>query len=140
MRFLFLFEHRQVGGGAGGFLLAERKLLLGRRKIRCRGVEQLLMTVALFLKRGQPALSLRELRFGGRRAHDQFRAAFLVGSNARFAAIAFDRDLVETVAILPRLGLDRVSALRALGVLGFGLLHAFGLLANFLAQFMDLGI
>ena len=36
MRFLLLFEHREIGGGAGRFLLAERKLLLGRREIGSR--------------------------------------------------------------------------------------------------------
>ena len=85
-------------------------------------------------------MGLRQFRFGGCRAHDQFRAALFVGSDARLPAIAFDCDLVEAVAILPRLGLDRVAALRALGVLGFRLLHALGLLADLLAQLMDLGI
>src|SRR5271157_5139722 len=85
-------------------------------------------------------VSLRHLRFRGRRAHNEFRAALFVASDARLAAVAFDRDLVEPLAILPRLGLNRISALGALGVLGFGLLHALALLANFLAQLIDLGI
>ena len=41
---------------------------------------------------------------------------------------------------MPRLGFDRVSALRTLGLLRFRLLHALGLEANLLAQLMDLGI
>ena len=140
MRLLLVFEQCKIDRGAGRFLLAERQLLLGCREIRSRRVQQLLVAIAFFFERRQALLSLRQLRFGGRRAHHQLRAALFVGSDARLAAIPFDRDLVETVAILPRLGLNRVSALRALGVLGFGLLHALRLLANFLAQFMDLGI
>ena len=119
MRFLLLFEHREVGGGARRFLLAERELLLGRREIGSRRVEQLLVTIAFFLKRRQSSLSLRQLRFRGGGAHDQFRAALFVGADARLAAIAFDRDLVKPLAILPRLGFNCVSALRALGLLGF---------------------
>src|ERR1700682_618113 len=41
MRLLLLFEHRQVCGRAGCFLLAERKLLLGRCEIRRCGLEPL---------------------------------------------------------------------------------------------------
>ena len=98
------------------------------------------MTVAFFFERGEPMLSLRQLRFRRGRAHKQFRAAFFVRAYARLAAIAFDRDLVKPVAILSRFGFDRVTALRALGMLRFRLLHAFGLLANFLAQLLKLRI
>jgi hypothetical protein len=98
------------------------------------------VTIAFFFKRGEPSLSLRQLRFRGRRAHDQFRAALFVGADARLAAIAFDGDLVEPVAILPRLAFDCVAALGALGVLFFRFVHALGLLANFLAQLTDLGV
>src|SRR5450631_639674 len=98
------------------------------------------MTIAFFLKRGESSLSLRQFCFRGCHASDQFRATLFVGAGARLPAIAFDGDQVEPFAILPRLRLDRVAALRALGVLGFRLLHALALLANFLAQLMDLGI
>ena len=51
MRFLLLFEHREVGGCARRFLLAERELLLRRREIGGCRVEQLLVTIAFFFKR-----------------------------------------------------------------------------------------
>src|SRR6266478_1028237 len=54
MRLLLLLQHRQVGGGAGRFLLAERELLLGRRKIRCCRMEQLLVAIKFLLKRREP--------------------------------------------------------------------------------------
>src|SRR5580698_5192073 len=138
MQLLLVLQQCQIDGGVRRFLLAEVVLLLRRGKVRRRGVEYLLVAVAFFLQRQKPALSLRQFRFGGRRAHDQLRAAFFVSADARLSAIAFDRDLIEVVAILPRLGLDRVTALGALGVLGLRLLHTFRLLVNFLAQLMDL--
>ncbi len=72
------------------------------------------MAIKFLLKRREPQLRLRQFRFRGCRARDQFRAAFFVGSDARLATIAFDKDLVEPLAILPRLRLDGVTALRAL--------------------------
>ena len=90
MRLLLLFQHRQVGGCAGRFLLAERKFLLGCREIRRCGIEQLLVAVKFFLKRSESSLSLGQLGFRGCRARDQFRAALFVGSNARLPTIAFD--------------------------------------------------
>src|ERR1035438_10239814 len=92
MRFLLLFEHREVGGCARRFLLAECELLLRRREIGGCRVEQLLVTIAFFLKRRQASLSLRQLRLRRGRAHDEFRAALFVGADARLAAIAFDCD------------------------------------------------
>src|SRR5258708_39365102 len=91
------------------------------------------------LMRRDPLLGLRQLRFRGRRARNEFRAALFVGSNACLPAIAFDQYLVEPLAILPRLRLDRITALRALRVLGLRL-HAFALPADFLAQLVNLRI
>ncbi len=127
MQFLLLFEHRKIGDGAGRFLLAERQLLLGRREIGRCGVEYLLVTVQFFLQRREPTFGLRQLCFGGGGAHHQFRRALFVGADTRLPAIAFDRDLVKPLAVLSRLGLDRVSALGALGMFFFRFVHAFGL-------------
>ena len=85
------------------------------------------MAVQFFLERREPLLGLRQLCFGGGGANHQFRRALFVGADARLAAIAFNRDLVEPLAVLSRLGLDRVSALGALRVLFFRFVHAFGL-------------
>src|ERR1019366_10474964 len=90
------------------------------------------MAVPFSLKRREPVLRLCQFGFRRRCPNDQFGAALFVGADARLSAIAFDGNLIEAVAILARLGLHRISALRALRVLGFRLLHAFGLLANLL--------
>src|SRR5208282_2358635 len=85
-------------------------------------------------------LSLPPFRFRRRRPHHQFRATLFVGSYARFPSVAFDCNLVKPLTILPRFSLDRVSALRALGVFRFRLLYALRLLPNLLAQLLELGI
>jgi len=77
------------------------------------------VTVALFFERGQPLLGVSKFRAGGGSARGQFGAALFIGANARFAAIAFDGNLVQAVAILPGFSFDRVSTLRTLGVVFF---------------------
>ena len=137
-RFLFTFKQSEIDGGVRRFLLAEVVLLLRGRKIRSRGFEQLLVTVAFFFERGEASLSLRQFRFRGRHTRDQLSAAFFVIADASLAAIAFDCNLIETFTILPRLRLDCVAALRTLGVLKLRLLHILGLLANLVAELMNL--
>src|ERR1039458_1291365 len=97
------------------------------------------MTASFFLKRRETILRLRQFRFRGGGAHDKFRAALFVGSDARFSTVAFERDLVEPLAILPRLGLDRIAALGAFRMVLFRFMHALGLLADVLGQLQILG-
>ena len=139
-RFLFHFQNRQSGGCVGHFLLADGQFLLGSGKVRRCRLQYLPVTVAFFFQRQQPIRRLRKFRLGSRGANRQFGAAFFVGTAAGMTPINFDRDLIQSFAILPRLGFDRISPLGALGMLRVKLLHALGLVADFLAQLIDLRV
>src|SRR5260370_34126141 len=136
MRFLLTFKQSEIDGGVRRFLLAEIVLLLRCREIRSRGFENLLVTVAFFFECREASLSLRKFRVGRGAPDDQFGAPFFIISDAGFATIAFDGNLVEAFAILPSLHFDCVSTLCVLGVLGLRELHVLGLLANLIARLM----
>ena len=118
----------------------------------CRGLRFLLRMGNLDIgrfERGaigfQFLLQARELRFGvgdlGLRcggARIQFGAALVVGAAAGGGTIDLQRKRVELLAVLLRLALDGIAALRALAVLAFHLLHGFALRVHGFADFREL--
>src|ERR1700686_5137704 len=105
MHFLLFFKGCKVGSHHRRFLLTVRKLVLRRCKIRSRGFEQLLMTVAFIFKSHESSLSLCQFGLGGGAADQQFGAALFVVANAGSSAITFNRNFVKSFAILAGLGL-----------------------------------
>ena len=95
---------------------------------------------ALFFERLEAEIRLREFRFGRGHAPDEFGGTFFIGADASLAALGFQGDLAQAIAILAGFGFDGVAALGALGMLGLGLLHALGEFANFGAKPLHLAI
>src|SRR4029077_13603620 len=69
-----------------------------------------------------------------------FRAALLVMTTLGEGTIGLQLELAKTLAILANFGLDRVPALSALGMFGFGLLNGFSLLTHFFRDGADLRV
>src|SRR6267378_230353 len=95
------------------------------------------MAVALYFKGHQPSRCLEQFRLGRSCAHGQFPAALFIRATAGVSAIDFDCDLIEALAVLPQLCLNGIAALRTFGEFRLELLHAFGLVADILAQLVD---
>src|SRR6266566_8741390 len=85
-------------------------------------------------------LSLRQLVLRRTGTNDQFRAAFFVVSPLSLRPVRFQLDLIQPLTVLAQLCFDRVSALRALTVLGFELLYVVSLRAHLLRNAIYLSI
>src|SRR5437667_11016349 len=82
-------------------------------------------------------LSLRQLVLRRTGTNDQFRAAFFVVSPLCLRPVRFQLDLIQPLTVFAQLCFDRVSALRALTVLGFELLYVVSLRAHLLRLCRD---
>ena len=78
--------------------------------------------------------SLRQFGFGGSGTNQQLRATLFVMAATGTGAVDFECNLAQAVAVFTQLGLDAVSALRALGVFGFELLHGLRTMLHFFGE------
>ena len=85
-------------------------------------------------------LSLRQLVLRRTGTNDQFRAAFFVVSPLCLRPVRFQLDLIQPLTVFAQLCFDRVSALRALTVLGFELLYVVSLRAHLLRNAIYLSV
>src|SRR5438445_13670421 len=85
-------------------------------------------------------LSLRQLVLRRTGTNDQFRAAFFVVSPLSLRPVRFQLDLIQPLTVFAQLCFDRVSALRALTVLGFELLYVVSLRAHLFRHCIDLRV
>ena len=138
--FLLALDFGEARGGGGSFLLAERQIALRGGEIGGSGFENLAVRFALRFQRSQAMTRLRQLGFRRRGAHQQFGAAFFVVAAAGVGAIDFEGDLADAFAVLAQFSFNGVSALRALGVLGFELLHGLGAMLHLLGESVQLRI
>ena len=88
-----MFQPSQGVGGDGRFLLALGQLSLRYSQIVGRGSQNLAVGVAFRLERGQPMLSLRQLRLGRGNSQRQLRATFLVVPALGVGAVRFELEL-----------------------------------------------
>ena len=83
---------------------------------------------------------LRQFRLGRSRPHQQLGATFFIVATASVGAIDFKSNLADAIAIFAQLGLNGISALRALGMLRIELLHGLRAMLHFLSEGVELRI
>ena len=121
-------------------MLALGQLLLRRGQVaRCR-VQNLAIGVAFRRQRRQPLLGLCQFGLERGGTLHQFRATFLVVTTLGESTVGLQLELAQALAVLANFGFDGVSALRALGVLGFGLLNGFSLQTHLFRDGADLRV
>ena len=136
----FALESSQIRGGRARLLLAKRKFVLRSGKIRCRRFQNVLVRRQFLFQRRQTSAGLTQFCVGRSRARHQFRAALFVRTAPRMSAVDLQGNLVQAVAVLPQLSIDRITPLRAFPVLALELLHHFGVLLHFFCKCVQLSI
>ena len=100
--------------------------------------ENLAIRFALRLQCTQAMTRLCQLCFRRRGPHHQFSAALFVVTAASVSTVDFEGNLADALAVLAQFSVNRVPALRSVGVLGFELLHGFRTLLHLLGESVQL--